>query len=117
MKFLIDAQLPKRIVTWLVKAGCDAIHTLELAAGNRSTDKQILDVAERDQRVLVTKDSDFVDSHLLQGRPTRLLLISTGNVSNQDLEQLIVPLIPAIVLEFQAHTFLELDRAGLIVRG
>jgi predicted nuclease of predicted toxin-antitoxin system len=67
--------------------------------------------------VVVSKDADFVDSHVLHGRPAKLLLISTGNISNRELEGLIVPLIPAIVREFQAHPFLELDRLGLVIRG
>ena len=117
MKFIVDAQLPRRIVDWLVNAGCDALHTLNLPAGNRSTDEQILEVAERDDRILVTKDSDFVDSHLLAGKPAKLLLISTGNMTNRDLEQLMVPAIPTVVSEFQNARFLELDRAGLIKRG
>jgi len=29
MKFLVDAQLPRRIVMWLRAAGFDAVHTLE----------------------------------------------------------------------------------------
>jgi predicted nuclease of predicted toxin-antitoxin system len=116
MKFLVDAQLPRRMTAWLT-AGCDAIHTLDLPDANRSTDEQVNDVADREQRVVVTKDSDFVDSHLLRARPARLLLISTGNVSNRDLEALVVPLIPDVVREFQAHSFLELGRGGIILRG
>jgi len=46
-----------------------------------------------------------------------LLLISTGNISNRELEALVMPLIPDIVREFQAHSFLELGSAGLVVRG
>jgi predicted nuclease of predicted toxin-antitoxin system len=74
-------------------------------------------VADRDQRAVVTKDADFVDGHLLRGRPARLLLVSTGNISNRDLEALVVPLIPDIVREFQTHLFLELGPTGLVVRG
>ena len=74
-------------------------------------------LAEREQRVVVSKDADFVDSHLLQGRPAKLLLISTGNISNRDLEALVVPLLPDIVREFQAHSFLELGLGGLVIRG
>jgi predicted nuclease of predicted toxin-antitoxin system len=117
MKFLVDAQLPRRMTAWLTAAGCDALHTLDLPDANRTTDEQINDIAERDQRAVVTKDADFVDSHLLRARPAKLLLISTGNISNRDLEALLVPLIPDIVREFQAHSFLELSRAGLVVRG
>lgn len=117
MKFLVDAQLPQRVTTWLTAAGCDAVHTLDLPDGNRTTDDKINDVADQEQRVVVTKDADFVDTHLLRGRPAKLLLISTGNISNRDLQALMVPLIPDIIREFQTHAFLELGPAGLVVRG
>lgn len=117
MNFLVDAQLPRRMTTWLTAAGCNALHTLDLPAGNRTTDEHMNDVAAREQRVVVTKDADFVDSHVLRGRPATLLLISTGNISNRDLEALVVPLIPDIVREFQTHSFLELGQAGIVVRG
>ena len=117
MNFLVDAKLPRRMTAWLTAAGCEAIHTLDLPDANRTTDEQVNDIADREQRAVVTKDADFVDSHLLRGRPAKLLLISTGNISNRELEALMVPLIPDIVREFQAHSFLELGRTGLVVRG
>ena len=117
MNFLVDAQLPRRMTTWLTAAGCDARHTLDLPDGNRATDEQINDVADQEQRVVVTKDADFVDSHVLRGRPAKLLLISTGNINNRDLEALMAPLIPDIVREFQTHSFLELGPTGIVIRG
>lgn len=113
----MDAQLPRRAAGWLTAAGCDAVHTLDLPDGNRTTDALLLDLADREDRVVVTKDADFVDAHLLRGRPTKLLLVSTGNFSNRELETLLVPLIPDILLALQTHAFLELGRAGLVVRG
>ncbi len=74
-------------------------------------------MAESESRVVITKDADFVNSHLIQGRPPRLLLISTGNVTNTELERLLVPFIDRIVREFQTGTFLELSRTDFIVRG
>jgi predicted nuclease of predicted toxin-antitoxin system len=117
MNFLVDAQLPRRMTAWLAAAGCNAIHTLDLPDANRTTDEQIHEVADREQRVVVTKDADFVDAHLLRGRPAKLLLVSTGNISNRDLEALVVPLIPDIVREFGTQSFLELGRAGIVIRG
>jgi predicted nuclease of predicted toxin-antitoxin system len=117
MRFLIDAQLPRRVVGWLRSAGCDAVHTLDLPDGNRTTDEQVIECADREQRAVVTKDADFVNSHLLQGRPAKLLLVSTGSISNRELEALMIPLIPDIVREFLTHSFLELGGAGIIVRG
>jgi predicted nuclease of predicted toxin-antitoxin system len=117
MKFLIDAQLPRQLTGWFRATGCDAVHTLDLPDKNRTTDEQVIECAEQEQRVVVTKDADFVNSHLLAGRPAKLLLVSTGNISNRQLEQLFVPLIPSLAKEFQAHSFVELGRAGILIRG
>lgn len=117
MNVLVDAQLPRRMAAWFAAAGCNAIHTLDLPDANRTTDSQINDVADREQRVVVTKDAEFVDTHLLRKRPPKLLLISTGNISNRDLEALAVPLIPDIIRELGSHSFLELGRSGIVIRG
>ena len=117
MRFLVDAQMPRRMVAWITAAGGDAVHTLDLPDANRTSDAQIIDLADREQRVVVTKDADFVDSHILHGRPARLLLVSTGNIGNRELEALVEPLLADILREFRAHSFLELGRTGLVIRG
>jgi predicted nuclease of predicted toxin-antitoxin system len=73
MKFVIDAQLPRRLGRRLHATGHDALHTLDLPDGNRTSDAEILRVADEEDRVVVTKDADFVSSFLLLGRPRRLL--------------------------------------------
>src|SRR5436309_2259190 len=88
MKFLVDAQLPRRLVRRLREAGHDALHTLDLPGGNRTSDDAINELSARETCVVVTKDSDFVNSFLLRRQPHKLLLVSTGNVSNAELEAL-----------------------------
>ena len=51
MKFLVDAQLPRRFCAWLVAAGHDARHTLDLPMANRTTDSAMIDIAEEEERV------------------------------------------------------------------
>ena len=102
---------------WLKSAGCDAIHTFQLPHANRTTDQELVDLADSEQRIVVTKDADFVDSHLIHKRPSRLLLISTGNIRNRELELLVLQWIPDIVREFASCSFAELGIAGLVVRG
>jgi predicted nuclease of predicted toxin-antitoxin system len=114
---MVDAQLPRQMATWFNDAGCDAMHTLGLPGGNASTDEQVLETAAREQRIVITKDEDFVNSHLLFARPEKLLLISTGNIANRELKQLILPQIPALIAQFQIQAFIELGRTGLIIRG
>jgi len=40
------------------------------------------DRAPEDQRVVITKDRDFRDSHLLTRSPRRLLVVAAGNITN-----------------------------------
>jgi len=115
MNFLVDAHLPRRLARKLQEAGHDAIHTLDLPNGNRSTDSEINEISVRENRVVITKDADFVNSFLLSSQPYKLLVVSTGNITNADLEALFLPNIPAIVTAFQTHNYIELTRSALIV--
>lgn len=70
--------------------------------------------AVRDARIVVTKDSDFVQTFLLTGEPG-LLLISTGNISNVDLEQLLRGSLPAITRAFEQHRYVAVSRTALLI--
>ena len=85
MKFLIDAQLPARLSQFLTAEGHDAIHTSGHPDGDRTPDDQVNNLADVDERTVITKDRDFRDSHLLRWTPRRLLMVTTGNITNDDL--------------------------------
>ena len=63
MKFLVDAQLPRRLARQLAVAGHGVLHTFDLPDGNRTSDLVIMERADREDRVVVTKDADFDRSH------------------------------------------------------
>jgi predicted nuclease of predicted toxin-antitoxin system len=90
MRFLIDAQLPRRLVARLREAGHEATHTLDLPRGNSTSDSVINELSAREGYVVVTKDADFVNTFHLHGKPHKLLLISTGNIRNSELETLLI---------------------------
>ncbi len=90
MRFLVDAQLPYRLALWLKQRGLDVLHTSEMPDANRTTDAVIKQTSMLEQRVVITKDTDFVDNLLLHGNVYRLLLITTGNIGNQHLIELFV---------------------------
>jgi predicted nuclease of predicted toxin-antitoxin system len=69
MRILLDAQLPRSLVRPLEQWGCDVLHTLDLLDGNRSADNLICSIADRDGRVVFSKDADFVRSHLCTAHP------------------------------------------------
>lgn len=115
MRFIVDAQLPRHIAVWLREAGHDSIHTLDLPLGNRTSDASILALSRSEGRVVVTKDADFVSAFVLNGEPERLLLVSTGNITNAELQRILVPNLAVITAAFDQAGFVELSRAGVIV--
>ncbi|MGB2924868.1 MAG: DUF5615 family PIN-like protein [Limnothrix sp.] len=115
MKFLIDAQLPKRLAHFLNQAGYDAKHTRDLPEQNATPDSYINDLSLQEQRIVVTKDADFVESFFLQDKPYKLLLISTGNIKNKDLEAILAQNIQLITQLFDQHHYIELNRTDIIV--
>jgi predicted nuclease of predicted toxin-antitoxin system len=114
LKFLVDAQLPRRFIFWLNSAGHDALHTLDLPLKNRTPDNEVIARAMKDGRVVVSKDDDFVQSFLLTGEPP-LLLISTGNIANTELEKLVRANLASIEAAFAAHRFVEITHDALVI--
>ena len=63
----------------------------------------------------MTKDTDFVDSFWLQRKPHKLLLVSTGNITNKELEAVIVKNLKWIAEAFESYDFLEIDQSMLTI--
>jgi predicted nuclease of predicted toxin-antitoxin system len=114
MKFLIDAQLPRRLAHQLRVAGFETVHTLDVPEGNRTTDQALITFSLSEQYVVVTKDSDFVESLLLKQEPWKLLLVSTGNIGNNDLLRLFQLNINQLAESFKSFDFIELNRTSMI---
>ena len=117
MKFLVDAQLPRRLARELAASGHEVTHTLDLPLSNRTPDGDVLALAIREGRVVVTKDSDFVTSFLLRGAPPKLLLISTGNISNDALSRLMAANLPALETAFAGYDFVELSASAITIHA
>ena len=115
MKFLVDAQLPRSLVRSLREFGYDTKHTWGLELGNRTPDDSVASIADREGAIVVSKDLDFLNSHILVNQPKRLLLVSTGNISNRLLIGLFESHIAAIVSSFEVSNFVEFNQEGLVI--
>ena len=114
MKFIVDAQLPRQLAALLRELDFDAIHTLDLLRGNRTPDSLINDLSVAEKRIVITKDSDFVDSFILRKVPWKLLLVSTGNISNKNLMALFLANIERLSESFDVFDFIEINRESVI---
>ena len=115
MRLLLDAQLPRRLADELRAGGHDAVHAFDPPTGNRTPGEELTAVATREARIMVTKDADFVASFWLRRLPPKLLLISTGNISNDELQALLAPNLIRLETVFRSHAFVEISRSALTV--
>lgn len=101
-------------LTQLCAAGFETLHALDLPQGNRTTDQALITFSLTEHRVVVTKDSDFVESFLVKHEPWKLLLVSTGNIGNTELLRLFELNIDQIAESFKTFDFIELNRASMV---
>ncbi len=115
MKFIIDAQLPRKIAVWLRSKGFDAIHTLELPNRNLTSDNEINRLSISQQRIVISKDSDFYDSYFNKFEPHKLIFLTTGNIRTNDLLEIFEKNLDDILLAIQDNSVVEITKTNLIV--
>ena len=115
MKFLIDAQLPKRLVFLFDDLQQEAIHTLDLPRKNATQDQEINELSCQHGYIVVTKDKDFLDSFILYQKPYKLLLITTGNIKNSQLINLLSNNLSEIIYLFENHYFIEINQTQITI--
>jgi predicted nuclease of predicted toxin-antitoxin system len=117
MHFVIDAQLPPRLVSFFANRGHDVVHVQDLPGGVTASDADIAAYADSEGAVVITKDDDFRHAHIATGRPRALLLIATGNISNSDLVALLDERVDEVVAAFSGCDFVEVRREFVVVHS
>ena len=108
MRFLVDNALSPVVAERLRQAGHDAVHVRDYAMQN-SDDGAIFDRAAREERVVVSADTDFGTILALrrERRPSVILFRKrSGNRSAEQVSSLLANL-PAL--------FADLDRGAVVV--
>lgn len=109
MKFLVDAHLPMALSIWLKQKGFDSIHTRELEAGNRTKDIVLFNFSMESDRIVITKDNDFLQRYLIKAEPKKLLFLPTGNLSNKKLINLFDNNFDTIISLLENNSVIELS--------
>jgi predicted nuclease of predicted toxin-antitoxin system len=82
MKIWTDAQLPPAIAPWIAREfGLEVRAVRELGLRDAS-DLEIFLRAKRENAVVMTKDSDFVELMRRLGTPPQVIWLTCGNTSN-----------------------------------
>ncbi|MBN9607726.1 MAG: hypothetical protein BGO26_09675 [Actinobacteria bacterium 69-20] len=113
--FLVDQQLPLRLARYLGERGHDARHIKEYPSGATLRDSDVTAIADREFRMVVTKDDDFRVLHLTRQHPAQLLLVTCGNISTPDLLALVDRHYRDLAAAVEQYRFVELHRAGVFI--
>jgi len=114
VKFIVDAQLPKSLSDYLNKKGFDSIHTLDLPDRNRSKDSQLVEISIKQDRIVITKDTDFLESYILNSLPPKLIIVKTGNIENKSLLNLFEKNINIIIDLISKNNLVEISKTDIV---
>lgn len=117
MKLLLDANLSPKVARLLKEAGHDAIHVADVALLT-AADPEILRAAAKEERILLTADSDFGALLALGslGSPSVLLLRSADHLRPAEQAELIAANLPPIAEDLEKGAIASLTRDRLRVR-
>lgn len=117
MKLLLDANLSPRVARLLKETGHDAIHVADIGLLT-ATDPVILRAAAKEERILLTADSDF-GALLALGSlasPSVLLLRSADHLRPSEQAELIAANLPQIAEDLEKGAIVSLTRDRLRIR-
>jgi predicted nuclease of predicted toxin-antitoxin system len=117
VKFIVDAQLPKSLSDFLNKNGYDSMHTLDLPYKNKTKDYQIAKKANEEQRVVISKDIDFLESFIVKSEPQKLIMVKTGNISNKQLIDLFDGYLDILVQMISRSDLVEINQTEIAEHG
>lgn len=116
MRFLCDVHISYKLVKHLISLGYDTTHVNEILDKWFTKDREICDYADANDLIIITKDSDFRDSFFIDNTPKKLIKINLGNISNQELIQIISDNIGSISkLSTKSSFLIEIDKEDIFV--
>jgi len=117
MRFLIDAQLPPALASWLGDHGHSASSVREQGLRN-ADDGSIRHFASEGDWIIVTKDEDFVEQSLGVDEAPKVVWLRIGNCTNRVLFDWLEPLLPQLIEKLESgERMVELRRNRTDVAG
>ncbi len=90
MKLLLDANLSWRLVNKLKPHFENCFHVDHIGLAIPAKDTEIWDYALRNNLIIATNDDDFLNLADDKGFPPKVILLRTGNQSNDYILQLLI---------------------------
>ncbi|HET6464343.1 MAG TPA: DUF5615 family PIN-like protein [Nitrospiria bacterium] len=116
MKLLADLHISPKTVHALRKSGFTIARVTDHLPPT-STDRQIIELAERLQASIVTQDLDFSRLIAKSGKTfPSILSLRLGNVSHQHVTDILMRLLPAVEKDLEEGAVISVDEVGMRIR-
>ncbi len=117
ISILLDQGLPRSAASLLRDEGWDVLHTGDTGL-SRSTDRQILEFARNEQRVIITLDSDFHTILALTNASTpSVIRIRLEGLRGPDLALLIKKIWPRVEPQIKKGAMVTVTESGIRIRN
>ncbi|MBN2896167.1 MAG: DUF5615 family PIN-like protein [Campylobacterales bacterium] len=108
MTLWLDAQLPPALAYWITyRFGIKTVCVRDLGL-REASDMEIFERARKENAVVMTKDSDFVELFLHFGAPPKIIIVHCGNMTNKNLQAFLEPNFEAVLQYLQTEAIVEL---------
>jgi predicted nuclease of predicted toxin-antitoxin system len=90
MIVLLDANISWRLVSQLKSVFTDVRHVEKIELNQPAKDSEIWEYAKINDAIIITSDSDFYKLSVLHGFPPKVVILKTGNQSNNYLLEVLI---------------------------
>ena len=103
---LVDENLPKTLIL-----GIECTHATEL--GRQKTDTELWGYVKKNDLVILTKDTDFLDRILLLGSPPKVVWVRLGNLKLKEISGRLSDRWPEIERYLDVFDLIGVSNSGL----
>lgn len=121
VKFVVDNNLTPRLATWLKEQGYDVLHPQydldKMPDAAQTSDRFISILADKDDRVVISRDNDFKNGHFEKGSPSKLVFVFIYGQELMKKRAFVAHFskhFPAILELLETFPALELNEEGVI---
>lgn len=113
MKFLIDMPVSPSLGVWLTKQGHEAMHVSQIGMAS-ADDTDILELAQRESRIIITADLDFPRLIVIAGdKSPAIVLFRGGNYNEEEMKKLMERVLSTISPQEMEQSIVVVDKTRI----
>lgn len=117
MKILCDVHIAIKVAKFFSSKGIETEHVNQILNKWHTKDKDICQYADKNDFTVITKDTDFKNSHFLKQTPKKLIKVNLGNISTERLIAIFDSILDKLkgLFESQKECYVEINDDDIAV--